>query len=653
MRLLPFFRPWLFLPVLFAVLMLVPVLFVGCANQGNGPDGGPYDEAPPRIVGMTPPEKVAASKRTRFSLVFDELIKVDNPGEKITVSPPQSEQPEIKVSGRRITVELLDSLHPGTTYTVDFSDAITDNNEGNPLGQYTYIFSTGTTTDTMEISGHVLNAEDLEPMKGVLVGLHSGTADSLFTTTPFERVARTDGAGFFSVKGVSSAKDYSIFVLQDADADYRFSQPGEAIGWLDRRITPSAFPDLRHDTLWVDSVRYDSIRITPFTHFTPDDLVLLAFKEARQPRHFLKSQRDVPEWFRLFFTGTSTHVPTFRGLNFRSEGAFVEDRSLGLDTITYWLADTALLRLDTLRMAYTYEAWDDSTKANFFKTDTLELTPRTTFAKREEQRAKEMAKWEKQRERRHKRGDFSQEVMPPQFLNFNVEGSGSITPIQNLLLTFEQPLARLDTARLHLRLKVDTSFVDAPFVLDSIPGNLLARRLRAEWRPGQQYELVVDSAAVESIFFRHNNRVKKAVSVGKLEDYGTLFLNLGGADRSAVVQLLTPEGKVSTQVPVVDGRAELYYLRPGNYFVRCFFDRNGDGRWTPGEWGMHRQPEEVFYLPKALEVRADWDLNESWNLTTLPLDRQKPAALIKQKTDKKSINTRQRNLDRKKERGEG
>ena len=86
------------------------------------------------------------------------------------MSPPQLEMPEIKASGKKITVELKDSLIANTTYTIDFSDAITDNNEGNPLGNYTYTFSTGEQIDTFEVSGTVLNAEDLEPLKGIMVG---------------------------------------------------------------------------------------------------------------------------------------------------------------------------------------------------------------------------------------------------------------------------------------------------------------------------------------------------------------------------------------------------------------------------------------------------------------------------------------------------
>lgn len=637
----------------FFLLLLLTILsgVVGCANQGSGPDGGPYDETPPRIVSATNPEKVAGGKRTKFTLVFDELIKVDNANDKITVSPPQKEQPEIKVAGRRVSVEILDSLIPNTTYTVDFSDAITDNNEGNPLGQYTYIFSTGAVTDTMQISGHVLSADNLEPMKGILVGLHTSDADTAFTRLPFERVARTDGRGYFSIKGVSPTRKYRIFALQDSDGDYRFSQPGEAIGFLDKKLTPSAFPDTRYDTLWVDSIRFDSIRVIPFTHFLPDDVVITAFKEARQPRHFLKAQRDVPEQFTLFFTAPSTHVPTVQGLNFKSEKAFVENRNFTNDTITYWLADTTLLRQDTLRMAYTFEEWDDSLQRTYLKTDTLELVPRTTFAKQLAAKAKELEKWEKQRERRHKRGDYTNEKPPVDFLPTQLPTARSITPAQNLTFKFEQPLVRIDTARIHLRLKVDSTFREAPFELDTLPDNILVRRLRAEWRPGQEYELHFEPGALTSLYGLKNDSLRTTFGIGKLEEYGTLFVSLAQASDTTIVQLLDQSGNPTTQVLAQDGRAEFYYIRPGKYFLRCFFDHNGDGRWTPGRWDTHTPAEEVYYYPEQLDIRANWDSNPTWDVKALPFNKQKPAALIKQKEQKRQNDTHQRNIERLRKRG--
>lgn len=627
-------------------------LIAACANQGAGPDGGPYDETPPRIVGMTAPERLQNGKRTKFSLVFNELIKVDNPTEKIIVSPPQIETPEIKVSGRRITVELLDSMRPNTTYTVDFSDAITDNNEGNPLGQYTYIFSTGQTTDTMQMSGYVLNAEDLEPVKGILAGLYQQHHDSVFAQRAFDRVARTDASGFFSVKGVAPDRDYRLYALQDADGDFHFTQPSEMVGFLHNDLRAGAFRDTRYDTLWVDSVRYDSIRIIPYTHFTPDDLVVRAFKVDVNTRHYLKAQRDVPEWFTTFFTGPSRKRPTIKGLNFDARKAFVVNASAGNDTLTYWLADTMLLRQDTLRFAYTYDNWDDSLAQMLPKTDTLELVPKTTFAKRAANEAKELEKWNKQREKREKRGDFSKSQPPMVALQLRADVSSSLVPNRNILIQFDQPLQRFDTKKLHLRLKKDSTYHDAPYALDTVPNNILAYRLRAEWRPGQEYQLVIDSAAMTSLYGRVNLATDNKFSIAKLEDFGTVFLSLSNAHESTVVQLLDSDGKPVAQAPTKNGRAEFYYVQPGKYYLRCFFDRNGDGKWTTGSWSPRRDPEEVYYFPKEIEVRANWDLNESWDVTALRLDKQKPDALVKQRSDKQKIDTHQRNIERLRQRGE-
>lgn len=627
-------------------------LIAACANQGAGPDGGPYDETPPHIVGMTAPERLQNGKRTKFSLVFNELIKVDNPTEKIIVSPPQIETPEIKVSGRRITVELLDSMRPNTTYTVDFSDAITDNNEGNPLGQYTYIFSTGQTTDTMQMSGYVLNAEDLEPVKGILVGLYQQHHDSVFALRAFDRVARTDASGFFSIKGVAPDRDYRLYALQDADGDFHFTQPSEMLGFLHNDLRAGAFRDTRYDTLWVDSVRYDSIRIIPYTHFTPDDLVVRAFKVDVNTRHYLKAQRDVPEWFTTFFTGPSRKRPTIQGLNFDARKAFVVNASAGNDTLTYWLADTTLLRQDTLRFAYTYDNWDDSLAQMLPKTDTLELVPKTTFAKRAANEAKELEKWNKQREKREKRGDFSKSQPPMVALQLRADVSSSLVPNRNILIQFDQPLQRFDTKKLHLRLKKDSTYHDAPYALDTVPNNILAYRLRAEWRPGQEYQLVIDSAAMTSLYGRVNLATDNKFSIAKLEDFGTVFLSLSNAHESTVVQLLGSDGKPVAQAPTKNGRAEFYYVQPGKYYLRCFFDRNGDRKWTTGSWSPRRDPEEVYYFPKEIEVRANWDLNESWDVTALRLDKQKPDALVKQRSDKQKIDTHQRNIERLRQRGE-
>ena len=107
-----------------------------CAKMGN-PDGGWFDEEPPRVIGASPVDRGVHVHDRKINIYFNEFIKIDNPTEKVVVSPPQLEMPEIVGKGKRIQVVLNDTLKENTTYTVDFSDAISDNNEGNPLGNYT------------------------------------------------------------------------------------------------------------------------------------------------------------------------------------------------------------------------------------------------------------------------------------------------------------------------------------------------------------------------------------------------------------------------------------------------------------------------------------------------------------------------------------
>lgn len=171
------------------VAFFAMLFFAACANIGT-PDGGPYDETPPKIVNTSPKYASTNSRTSKVVLEFDENVKLENAAEKVVVSPPQQEQPEISASGKKITVTLLDTLRANTTYTIDFADAIEDNNEGNPMGDYAFTFSTGEKIDTFQVSGNVLDASNLEPIKGILVGLYSvdslaGAADSAFSDSIF------------------------------------------------------------------------------------------------------------------------------------------------------------------------------------------------------------------------------------------------------------------------------------------------------------------------------------------------------------------------------------------------------------------------------------------------------------------------------------
>ncbi len=631
---------------------LFALLVTACASLGS-PDGGPYDENPPRVLASSPENQSVQSNKKKISILFDEYIKIENASEKVVVSPPQVEAPNIRTVGKTVRIDLFDSLQPNTTYTVDFSDAIVDNNEGNPMGNYTYSFSTGDAIDTMEVSGYVLNAEDLEPIKGVLVGLYAvnddgHVPDSLFRTKALERVSRTNGSGYFVIKGVARDKRYRAFALQDVDGNFIFSQKSEIVAFDTNYFETSCGPDIRLDTIWADSVHYDSIMPVHYTHFYPDNIVLRAFKEAGQDRHLLKTQREVPEQITAFFTAPSDSLPRIQGLNFEGDGGFIVEASPGRDTVTYWIPDTMLAYNDTLSMVLSYLD-TDTLHQLVWKSDTLDFVPKTTREKQLKELAKKTEEWEKEQKKKRKKNP----LLPPEenphlttWLTIECKPGGSLDPNQVPIFTFSEPIAPIDSNAVHFKHKVDSLWEEAPFRFEPIEADPRRYSLFAEWDLDQQYSLEIDSAAVRGRLGHTNKPFKQDFRIPKEESYGALFIQCIAKDSNIVVQLLNGSDKpIRTEQANAQGRADFYYLKPGDYYLRCFIDRNADGIWTTGDFDSGTAPEETFYFPKPLTVKAQWEIDQQWDLRGIETHKQKPEKLTKQKADKKK-DARQRNKER-------
>lgn len=628
-------------------LLVLTALVFACASPGN-PEGGPYDETPPKVLRSNPENGSSNNTQKRISLLFDEYIKIENASEKVVVSPPQKEMPDIRTEGKRITVELYDSLKANTTYTIDFSDAIVDNNEGNPMGQFTYSFSTGPQIDTMEVSGHVLNAEDLEPIKGILVGLHEASSDlSVFRKQPLLRVARTNGSGFFSIKGVAPGR-YHIFALQDADGDFLFNQKSEQLAFDTTVIVPSSTQAVLNDTIWRDSTHIDSIQYVPYTRFLPDDIVLRAFKEAGQDLFLLKTERPLPNRFSVYFTAPSDTVPTIKGFNFDADKAFLLEPSAHNDTLTYWIKDTVTANLDTLKFSMTYLETDTLGQL-YYKTDTLELASKKTRAKIEKERQEQIEKWEKDNEKNRRKGVTVNKENPflKSYMSAQLSSYGNMAPNQNITITFPQPIEKIDSTLFSFQKKVDTLWVDEPYLFLPVEGQLRSYRLYAEWKPGQEYKFVADTAAFTDIFNTESNKIECNVRISSLESFGSLFIHLAMPDTAAVVQLLDGSGNVLQSVPTEKNRADFFYLLPNTYYVRAFIDSNKNGIWDTGNFDNGLEPEMMYYFPRPIPLKVRMEIEQEWDPRSIPLNKQKAKEITKQKPDQeKKIQRRNQNYNR-------
>lgn len=616
----------------YIAMLLVAIGFYACASVGT-PDGGPYDETPPKFVRSNPVPNATNNKRKKISIEFDEYIKLDNASEKVIISPPQKEAAEVKASGHKVLVNFFDTLQENTTYTIDFGDAIVDNNEENPMGNFAFAFSTGEHIDTMEVSGTVLNAQDLEPIKGIQVGLHKNLNDTAFTTAPFDRISRTDSRGHFTIRGVAEG-EYRIYALNDANQNYLFDSKTEVIAYQDSLVIPSMAPAVREDTVWneLDTLAYDTIYEVHYTRFMPDDIILRAFTEENFMQYLAKSEREQLNRFSLYFNAKSDTLPTIKGINFDEKDAFVIESNVSHDTIRYWIKDTLLCERDTLIFQMDYLVTDTLGKL-VPQRDTLRMMNKISKERRMAMAEDAQKKEDKKRRRREKRGDIVK--AEPTFFEMKVNAPSSLDINKNITLNFEEPVEYVDTSAIHVALKVDTVWEDIPFIFmaDSITPRQY--QVLANWQPGQEYRFRIDSLGIKGIYGLYTDKVENTLKVKTLEDYGTLYLNIVGAGPHAIVQLLNSNDAVIRQQPVTSkNTCDFYFLQPGTkYYIRLFNDDNDNGVWDTGNYQGKIQPEEVFYFPKVWEMKANFEFEETWDIRAIPLDKQKPDEIKKQKPE--------------------
>lgn len=606
-------------------LSVIWVLVVtSCANIGH-PGGGPYDDTPPRLVRSTPSANKTFFSKSKIELEFDEIVLVESPSEKVTVSPPQINMPEISTNGRKVVVELKDSLKKNTTYTIDFSDAIVDNNEKNPFNNFALAFSTGAVVDSLEVSGVLLNAADLEPVTGMNVGLHKLLDDSAFVKVPFDRVTRTDAAGKFCIKNVAAGK-YRIYALKDANRDFKFDQSGEDIAFADSIIVPSfeyyqgtdTIHNLQLKKLKTEPVK-DSVIQVKKKRFLPGNVLLRAFNENYKAQYLDKAERKQRNKLSITFSTAAAELPKLRPLNFPDKKWAILERSATNDTLHYWIKDSLIYQQDTLRLEATY-LQTDTLKRLVPKTDTLNFVfhdPKVIVSKKKKKEEADKVKPEKPS------------------LNVEARFGALIDVYEDLVLTMPVPLDSLSIEGIYLEQKKDTTWKGLKFLFTQDSLNVRQYHIHYKWTPDQDYRLVVDSAAFMGINRLCSNEIVKPFKVKSLEQYSGLFLRVNGIAGDAFVELLTDGDKAVRREPVVNGVAEFYYVNPGTYYARLVVDKNKNLKWDTGNYAKKLQPEEVYYYNSTLELRPNWDVEQEWNVAAIPVESQKPMKLVKNKPKEK------------------
>lgn len=621
-------------------IIIAAAVMYSCANIGN-PSGGPIDKTPPIFMRSNPTPNAVNVKDRKIEIFFDEIVTLKDPSTKIIVSPAQTEMPRMSALGRKVTVELVDSLLPNTTYTIDFSNSIQDNNEGNAIDNFAFAFSTGSVIDSMRVSGYVLDSRTLEPMQSVVVGLQSNLVGSAFHKEKLQRVALTNDRGQFTIRNVSPGS-YHIFALKDLDRDYKFGNPTEDIAFLDSIIVPSIGSREAADTVYNDLNEIDTIMRATRPAYFPNDILLSMFNEDRKSQYLANNLRVDSTRISLTFAAASDTLPSLSivGRNDVPDQWYTLERSQTNDTLTYWIRPPHLVSADTLMVATTYLRTDTASNLSW-GTDTLKFT------------------FQRQKAKKKKKNEETDSLEQIRFMELHPLANGTQEVYAPLLLQTGTPIERYSREAFHLQRKLqnDTTFYPAEIKSIALRDSTLSRRdlmLKVDWEPGAAYTLAVDSLAMTDIYGLQTKPLKVDFNVRKMEEYGNIVFNIPAVRDSAIVELLDGTEKIVLRAPVKSHRAELLNLLPGKYYARLFIDRNGNGKYDTGNYDMHLQPEETVYYPGAINLKKNWDVEQTWDIYATPIDKQKSEAIKKNKPERKKwekVNTEKTETDEDEENG--
>lgn len=609
-------------PIIFFSILICLILY-SCASIGN-PSGGPKDEEPPRYVSSNPALGAVGVDAKRIEITFNEIVNVKDAFTKVAVSPTSRTVPRVSSMGHKVIVEFEDTMAENTTYTIDFGNAIEDNNESNKLQNFAFWFSTGEQLDTLQISGMVLAAKNLEPQQGVLVGVHRNPADTTFRRVRLERVAKTDDRGRFTIRNLSPGA-YRVFALADVNNDFRWDNPAEDIAFLEMNITPYTEQTTATDTIY-DLVHscIDTIVQRQRTRFLPNDVLLSSFNIDYKSQYLVKNERVDSTRLSLIFNAKSDTLPELRLVD---SDASIQDwyrleHSRYNDTLTYWLKPDILLQ-DTIKVAAKYQR-TDSAQNLVWGVDTLSFVTHRPKVKKEKKK---------------KKNDTDTLSAPKiKFLDISFPSGGSVEYYDPLYLTFNQPIDSINQSAVKMEVQRDTLWQPVEHKISLIPVDtlsLLKYKIEYPWDFGTSYKLTVDSASIVGMYGLFNQPVTQEFKVKSEDEYSNYSFLISGLLPSvpAYVELLNSSDEPVRTAKVVDGVAEFLYIAPGSYYARLIEDYDGDGEYTTGDYDARRQPEFAYYYPKKINVKKNWEITQPWDILATAIDLQKPEAIKKNKPE--------------------
>ena len=589
--------------ILLALFVAACLSSHSCANTTTAPGGGPKDTLPPVLLKITPGTGTTGFPLTegRITLLYDEYTVVKTATD-ILLSPPTRRRPQAKVKGKNIVVTLQDTLKADQTYTLDFGQALADNNEGNLAPRLVYTFSTGEHIDSLYFTGSVFDSKTLLPTKGALVALYADHSDSACFKSLPDAVVRTDEWGFFVLRSLRDTA-YRVYVYTDTDTDYKYNPDEDQIGFLDSLFTPVTTVN---DTIY--ELQAFNMKDTLLCAAREPMISLLLFKELQSVQYLQNSGRTSERQGFLKFSAADVQIDALEFVGIPDSSVILQ-YNLSRDSIDFWintdyrLDDSLLIRLSYLKT--------DSTGVLAPAEERLSLAVKTeetasTGAGRRDTRDK-----------------------PAPDTTFQLQIDSKDETVEQLGVRISSALPVIRTVRDSIRLvetnpKGQQAEKKFTFSQDSADIRQYIVMPAEPLVKGHDYELFLPEGTFFNLEKLPNAKTSAKFKVPQSEELSLLRLTLTGVDRHYIVELTDERGNTVVRTYRIDNDGPLAfpYLKAGKYMIRITCDANRNGYADTGNLLARKQPEAVrFYESqpgnRVLEIPESAEIEQAIDLKTM------------------------------------
>ena len=566
-----------FLPLIPATLILGSLMFPsGCANTTTPPSGGPKDTIPPVLTKVSPmPGATNMSTKAKLRFTFNEYVKIKD-ANAIYLSPPLEKKPKAVIHGKSLDVSFESDLDSNTTYTLDLTGAIADNNEGNLFPGFTLVFSTGDKIDSMCVTGLVQDCNTLMPVKGATVLLYKDHSDSaVFLKRPVA-AAKTDDWGFFAIRNIQDTV-YRVYAIKDENNNNKYDPESERIAFLDELVRPTI---VFNDSLY-EFKKFD-MKDTALCLARHTEMELNLFRERPSKQYIVKKERVGPRTAYLTFMAPDAkiHDLRVRGL---SRDKLIRQFNLQKDSLELWVNDQRKMP-DTLQLVIKYD-----------KTDTAgvlrpqEELVKLTYSK--ELRAELMKKENNYRDRKHEDtiAVYTAKADPTTVEQYGFDIEFKYPLIQDGWdsLQFRMVNPRQQESKGKVKVIKDTTNLRHFQVMPTEP-----------FQVGYDYYLKIPHRKFRDVNGFYNDSTELKVTLPTDDKLSSITLELSDVHNRYLVELLTEKRDKVIRSFLIDkaGPVVFPYLKQGNYCIRITEDKNRNGIVDTGVLLAKKQPEKVRFF---------------------------------------------------------